>query len=180
MDGPTEIRIVEAYRDYEPSFNVKKTVYKLLCTVPGKYLKGLDCVVLLNESGLARRDRLGEGPVTPAQTGEIARPWPVSSRVSQQAPLYRTPSRQDLHKSWQSQLSHSDCEVARVRPRSISRNRHHIHHTVRPEHREKEDVADDWAGKLNANMIRRRYWYLMPILMPVSKLYRLLRRRRWI
>jgi hypothetical protein len=47
---------------------------------------------------------------------------------------------------------------------------HHIHATVRPEHREKEDVAEDWRKKLWGNFGRKKYWYLVPIAKPLSKL----------
>ena len=57
---------------------------------------------------------------------------------------------------------------------------HHIHRTIRPEHTEREDVADKWAGKLNANFIRRKYWYALPVLIPASKVYKFMRRNRWI
>jgi hypothetical protein len=57
---------------------------------------------------------------------------------------------------------------------------HHIHRTIRPEHTEKEDVADKWAGKLNAHFIRTKYWYAMPVIVPVMKVYKFMRRRRWI
>jgi hypothetical protein len=57
---------------------------------------------------------------------------------------------------------------------------HHIHYTIRPEHDEKEDVADTWAGKLNANAIRQHYWYLMFVLKPALKLYKFARRKHWI
>jgi len=57
---------------------------------------------------------------------------------------------------------------------------HHIHHTIRPEHDEKENVADTWAGKLNWNFIRKRYWYALPFIIPFVKLYNLARRKHWI
>lgn len=53
---------------------------------------------------------------------------------------------------------------------------HHIHDTIRPEYSEQEDVADTWAGKLNANFVRKTYWYGLPVL----KIYRLMRRRELI
>jgi hypothetical protein len=56
---------------------------------------------------------------------------------------------------------------------------HHIHRTVRPEYDEKEDVADKWAGKLNGNFIRKKYWYLLPILTPALKVYKFMRRKQW-
>ncbi len=53
---------------------------------------------------------------------------------------------------------------------------HHIHSTIRPEHTEKEDVADTWAAKLNLNFIRKTYWYGVPVL----KIYMFMRRRHRI
>jgi hypothetical protein len=57
---------------------------------------------------------------------------------------------------------------------------HHIHRKIRPEYKEKEDVADTWATKLTNNFIRKAYWYLMPILMPLSKIWRFMRRKGWM
>lgn len=57
---------------------------------------------------------------------------------------------------------------------------HHIHNTIRPEHAEREDVADSWAGKLNANFIRKKYWYVSPFLVLVSKVYNFMKRKHWI
>ena len=37
---------------------------------------------------------------------------------------------------------------------------HHIHATVRPEFREKEDIADDWGKKLTGNYLLKRYWFI--------------------
>jgi hypothetical protein len=51
---------VEAYQDYRPPIDVTRIVNNLLQTVPDKYLQGLDCVVLLNDASLARRDRKGK------------------------------------------------------------------------------------------------------------------------
>ena len=57
---------------------------------------------------------------------------------------------------------------------------HHIHRTVRPEHNEKEDVADKWAGKLNGNFVRKKYWYAVPVLIPALKIYKFMRAKQWI
>jgi len=57
---------------------------------------------------------------------------------------------------------------------------HHIHRTIRPEHTEREDVADTWAGKLSANFIRKRYWYALPLLIPAFKVYKFMRRKQLI
>lgn len=51
-------KIVESYRDYEPPFDAARVVRTLLSTVPEKYLRGLDCIVLNNFESLSRRARL--------------------------------------------------------------------------------------------------------------------------
>jgi len=57
---------------------------------------------------------------------------------------------------------------------------HHIQHTIRPEYDEREDVADKWAGKLNANFVRKKYWYALPLLIPALKVYKFMRCKEWI
>jgi hypothetical protein len=57
---------------------------------------------------------------------------------------------------------------------------HHVHYTIRPEHKEGEDVADKWAGKLNVNFIRKKYWYALPVIIPWAKIYTLMRRKQLI
>jgi hypothetical protein len=172
------IRIAEAYRDYVPPVNATKIVRTLLQTVPAKYLVGLDCVVLTNASGLSRRDRIGRvksrrrrydkslvlGRYHPKWRG--GRPY-IELRVDQilkrlprlvlWAPFFRDPM------------------FARVLFHELG---HHIHHTMRPEHLEKEDVADSWARKLNGNFLRKRYWYALPLLIPLAKVYKWLHRPR--
>jgi hypothetical protein len=54
---------------------------------------------------------------------------------------------------------------------------HHIHYTSRPEYREKEDVADNWAATLNTIFIRKTYWYALPIIVPAAKFYTWMRRK---
>lgn len=50
---------------------------------------------------------------------------------------------------------------------------HHIHKTSRPEFQEREDMADKWKDRLTRRFLRRRYWYLMPLLLPLSGAVRL-------
>lgn len=57
---------------------------------------------------------------------------------------------------------------------------HNIHYEKRPEHREKEDVAEDWGSRLIAGYVRRRYWFLTPLLLPTSLIVKLLQRWRFI
>jgi hypothetical protein len=57
---------------------------------------------------------------------------------------------------------------------------HHIHRTIRPEHVEKEDVADRWGKKLGVNFVRKQYWYAIPVLIPAAKAYQFMQRRHWL
>jgi hypothetical protein len=57
---------------------------------------------------------------------------------------------------------------------------HHTQLTIRPEHSEKEDVADCWGEKLGTNFVRTQYWYAIPVIVPAAKICSFMRRRRWI
>jgi hypothetical protein len=176
MSPEGEIRISEAYRNYMPPVNASAIVRKLLRTVPEKYQKGLDCVVLTNEIALSRKDRVG-------------RVWSRKRKVpkSQVLGLY--------HHGTRNSLPYIELRVDKIVAASerwglfipflrdivfghilFHELGHHIHDTIRPEHSEKEDVADAWAGKLNFNFVRKTYWYGVPAL----KIYMFMRRRQWI
>ena len=155
-------------------------MHKLLLTVPDKFLQGLDCILLTNEAGLRRKDRVGK----------------VWSR-KRKAPKSRILGR--YHGRSRSSLPYIELRVDKIVrglstvPLRIAFLRelwlgnvlfhevgHHIHNTIRPEHAEREDVADSWAGKLNANFIRKKYWYVSPFLVLVSKVYNFMKRKHWI
>jgi hypothetical protein len=176
MKPNSPVLIREAYRAYVPPGYVLQTVAKLLRSTPGKYLVGLDCVVLTNLAGQPRRYRIGKLPrrgtkisrdhvaglYHPAWQGNP--PWIelyIDKIVVKSAGLWIPLLR--------------DFMVGRVLYHELG---HHIHYRVRPEHKEKEDVADEWSKKLFANHVRRTYWYLMPLLVPFAKLFRAIKRRR--
>jgi hypothetical protein len=172
----SEIRINEAYQHYSPPVNASAIVRKLLRTVPEKYLKGLDCVVLTNEIALSRKDRVGKV-------------WSRKRRVD------KSPVRGLYHYASRNSLPYVELRVDKIIAASerwalfipflrdivfgyvlFHELGHHIHSTIRPEHSEKEDVADTWAGKLGVNFVRKTYWYGLPFL----KIYMFMRRRQWI
>ncbi len=51
---------------------------------------------------------------------------------------------------------------------------HHAH-TLQPEFREKEDVADSWASRLTVNHVKEAYWYLYPPLRVAAAVARWIR-----
>ena len=174
MSGNSTIPINEVYRNYKPRVNVSKTIRELLDRVPSEYTRGLRCVVVTNLSGQPRRSRLGKatsrGRRIPAsqiaglyhQEWKGQPPW-IELYVDQ---ILRTWPSLPL---WIPFLR--DLAVARVLYHELG---HHIHLFIRPEYREKEDVADDWRDKFMRLFFRQKYWYFIP----VSKVITIIRGRR--
>lgn len=158
MSEPEQVKINEAYRSYAPPVNVAKVVRKLLERVPDQYVRGLGCVVLSSLSNQPRRNRLGK---TTSRGRRISQ-----SRV---AGLY--------HGKWKGQPPWIELYVDQILGRlpkwtlwiPLFREfaiadvfyhelGHHVHLFIRPEYREKEDVADDWQKKFMRIFFRRKYW----------------------
>ena len=165
------VEIREAYRGYIPSVDVAAIVRQFLDTVEDKYLRGLDCVLLVNEAGLPRRDRIGKV-------------WSGKRKIKKSRTLgcYRRQTRN--HPAYIELRVDKILKALEKMPAAFVFRKvvfghvlfheigHHIHRKIRPEYKEKEDVADNWAGKLNANFIRKQYWYALPLLIPALKTYR--------
>ena len=166
-----EIAIREFYNDYRPPKYAIRTVRKLIRTVPEKYLQGLDCVVLTNQSGMPRKHRLGKvtsrkrsyprsnviGLYHPAHNGEKA--W---------IELFVDKLEHGIYRYWWIPLLR-EMAFGGVLFHEIG---HHIDYTVRPEFREKEDVADDWGKRLFKSFFRKEYRYLIPVSKPLARLVR--------
>ncbi len=180
LSDTRKVQVKEAYRDYIPPVDAAAIVQQLLQTVPDQYLTGLDCVVLTNETGLSRRDRVGKV-------------WSRKRKFDKSSVLGR------YHGRAGTSLPYIELRVDKIIlglqgvPLRIPILRnivfgqvlfheigHHIHRTVRPEHNEREDVADKWAGKLNGNFVRNKYWYALPLLIPAFQVYKFMRRKQWI
>jgi hypothetical protein len=176
MEPKSPICINEAYRGYSPPVDASSIVNRLLRTVPEKYLRGLDCVVLTNAIALSRKQRVGKI-------------WSRRRRVdkSRVRGLYHHASRNSLpyvelrvdkiiasSEKWALRIPiFRDIIFGYVLFHELG---HHIHSTIRPEYTEKENVADVWAAKLNLNFMRETYWYGAPLF----KTYYLLTRRKWV
>jgi hypothetical protein len=167
------IEIEERYANYNPPFNVTNIIRKLIEPVPEKYLRGLRKVLIVESGSLSRRDRFGKT-------------WSRRRKHSKDRILGRY--------YYNNGVSWIELRIDRIvaswkgTPRPLlwipairfllvgntfyHELGHHIHRTVRPEFREKEDVADNWGVKLSSNFIRKRYWYLLPVLLPASWLLR--------
>ncbi len=145
---------------FVPPFNVAATVEKMVETVPPKYLNGLSEIVLTNTAALPRKLRRS---VTKSRKRKV--------RIVETAGLY--------HQSWHGKQAWIEIFVDNalgappegwlrwmwkwglfrdtgLREVIFHEIGHHIHTTVRPEHREKEDAADVWKLRLLRNYFRQR------------------------
>jgi hypothetical protein len=169
----TAPEVRELYNQYRPPRYAVRTVKTLLRTVPDKYLQGLECVVLTNQSGQSRSQRLGK--VT-SRKRRILKGNVIG--------FYHPAGRESP--AW-IELFVDKLELAAYRYSWLPIAReaifgyvlfhevgHHIHATVAPEYKEKEDVAENWRRKLTKNFLRKKYWFLIPFRKSLSKILKAL------
>jgi hypothetical protein len=148
----------------------RKTVETLLRYVPPKYLMGLNSVVLTNRAGLTRNKRRQEvwsrnhkvrlaeslGSYSSTTKSSPAIVWlDVDDIVESGVPWFR----------WIPVLRY--VVQGNVLYHEIG---HHIHTEHRPIHEQREDVAEEWSGKLMRNFYRKHYWYIFPLLYAFARL----------
>lgn len=164
-----------SFSGYKPPFNPEPLVRRMIDSVPRKYLVGLKSVVLTNSNGLSRKRRRSRvkhrarkvsmtearGAYHPAYRGHP--PW---------IEIFVDNCLQGWEKGWWLKTPYFRDELlSDVLFHEIG---HHIHHTVRPEHREKEDVADVWKVRLERDYYKRIFRWIgvfRPILRPLFGIF---------
>ena len=159
----TPVKIVEAYKDWKPPIDCHKAVAAAISAVPNEHLIGLDHVVLTNAGGLNRAQRRkktkhrGKTRHSREALGTYAQPWQgrpahinlfVDNIVAQCPRAIKLPPIRDVF-------------FADILFHEIG---HHIHVTRAKQFRDRECLADDWARRLGALYLRKRGWYLLPLL----------------
>jgi hypothetical protein len=155
--------IREAYKNWSPPVHAARAVDRLLNGIPKKRLSGLESVVITNSANLSHGERKGKmksrgrkvrmvrcgGFYYEKWKGEPAWIQLLLDNMLEQWPTWmlRVPFFRDL--AFSKTLFH---ELG-----------HHIHATQAPQHKEPEDVAEDWRDKLTGYYFRRQYWYLAPL-----------------
>jgi hypothetical protein len=158
------IIIQDAYRDFVPPVNAQRTVGRLLSGIPGKYVSGIKTMVLTNAGGLSHdrrkqktRSRKRKVPIRES-SGLYHQEWhnePAWIEIFVDNLCQRWPS-------WTLRIPFlRDLAFAEVLFHELG---HHIQKTHVPEFKEREDVAGKWSERLSRHYLRRRYWYLMPLL----------------
>jgi len=176
-DAPPESaklpKIVSRYSGYAPPFDPEPIVTRLVESVPPGYLVGLSEIVLTNSSGLSRQLRRS---VTKSRSRTV--------RISSVRGLYHS-ARND-GRAWIEVFVDNTLEPLRkgwwlkipfVREFAIKdvlfhETGHHIHATVRPEFREREDVADVWKVRLDREYLRHRHPVLRALMLTVFRPFR--------
>jgi hypothetical protein len=158
---PRSPQVIVSFSGYEPPFDPAPLVRRMLDSVPKNYLAGLDAVVLSNASGLSGKRR---------NSSVKSRKLRVGLAVA--SGLYHPPSRGNLawieifvdnilrgwEKGWWLRIPFiRESKLSDVLFHEIG---HHIHRAVRPEYREKEDVADVWKVRLQRNYHRQRFGWM--------------------
>jgi hypothetical protein len=168
QSGP---RIVVAYQNYKPPFDSEKVICNMLSVVPANYLRGLHSVVLTNVQALPHKSRV--------RKGSGRRRVPLSEALGYYTQAWKgEPTRvtlliDNLEKRWgRAWLRFGiirDIIVAEVLYHELG---HHIHRLHIPEFEGSENVAEKWSKKLRVKFLRVHYWYLIPVISPLAKLYR--------
>lgn len=164
--------IHQRYAGYSPPFDVAKVVRELIDVAPEKYLHGLKTILLLDTASLSRRERLGKvwsRKRKRAKSDILGRyhhnngaAW-IEIRVDTTLESWKgSPG------GWFWFPPMRYLCIGNVLYHELG---HHIHRTMRPEFRDREDVADDWGVRLSVRFIRKKYWYLAPILTAAARIY---------
>jgi hypothetical protein len=167
-------RVVESYSDYAPPFAVAPMVERMLDSVPVKYLNGLSEIVLTNATALTRkrrrsvtksrarkvRVREARGVYHPEWNGSP--PW---------IEIFVDNALKGWDKGWWLMLGF--IREGRIGVVLFHEIGHHIDFTIRPEYRDKEDIADNWARTLGRNFSRKQHPYLRFFLRRLRPLLRL-------
>jgi hypothetical protein len=170
-ETPPKPQIIEAFHGYNPPFDAAKIVRRMLRVVPPQFLHGLNSIVLTNVAALSRQERerrtrgrdrrvtLGEarGYYSHAWKGEPARITILVDNFEKR-----------FGRSWLRVGIVRDLDFSELLFHELG---HHIHRLHRPEYEGRENVADKWSKRLSTRYLRSRYWYLIPLIVPLSLLF---------
>jgi hypothetical protein len=164
------VEIREDYQGFVAPAWVRNAIHRLVDGVSPDYLGGLAAVCLVNSGGFNRSRR---------REKTISRKRKVSVRDC--LGLY--------HQAWHDRPATIELFVDNILEKKpipaillrldffqdmilsgllYHELGHHIHKTMAPEHKEREDVAETWKRRLRGSYLRRKYWYLTPIAVSVN------------
>jgi hypothetical protein len=151
-------KVIEAYSGYAPPFDVTRSVEQMIASVPSKYLVGLSEIILTNIGGLSRKMRKA-ATKSRGKKVKIARArgryHPDWNNQPAWIEIFVDNTLRNWERGWWLKIRYlRESLIGDVLFHEIG---HHIHFAVRPEYREREDVADVWKARLSRNYSRRAY-----------------------
>ncbi len=153
--------VIVAFSDYEPRFDVASTVQHILNSIPRKYLIGLSAVVLTNSRALSRKRRNITLKSRQRRTG-LGAAAGLYHAAAKSNPAWIEIFVDNVLRGWEKTFwvrsrLFRESSLADVLFHEIG---HHIHRTIRPEYREREDVADVWKVRLQRNYHKQRFGWI--------------------
>jgi hypothetical protein len=157
----TSPQVIVTFVGYEPPFDVATTAQRILDSVPRKYLTGLGTVVLTNSGALPskRRNNIIKARQRKVRTGAAAGLYhPAANGNRAWIEIFVDNTLRGWERGWWLRVPFiRESKLSDVLFHEIG---HHIHYAVRPEYREKEDVADVWKVRLQRNYHQQRFAWL--------------------
>lgn len=163
------VEVYERYKGYECPVPLVSAIRGMLESVPRDCLIGLQAVVLTNQAALTRRERQQMPRNVPSDL-EVGGLYHSATRSG---PAWIELFVDNIFGTAPKLLLRSafirDLLLAKPIFHELG---HHIDFMTRKQQRERERAADDLARELRRRYVRKRYWYLLPILWPVAMLRR--------
>jgi hypothetical protein len=157
----TSPQIIVTFNGYEPPFDVVSTAQRILDTVPRKYLTGLDAVVLTNSGTLPtkRRNQTIKTRQRKVRMGKVSGLYHRAANGNRAwIEIFVDNALRGWEKGWWLRVPFvRESKLSDVLFHEIG---HHIHYAIRPEYREKEDVADVWKVRLQRNYHQQRFGWI--------------------
>jgi hypothetical protein len=159
----SQVEIHENYKDFSAPIWVRNSITRLVDGLPAQYLNGLHSITLTNIGGLNHRRRRQKTIWRKRKVSVMAcrglyyQTWqgkPAMIELFIDKIIYRWPSVVLKVEIFQDML------LAGVLYHELG---HHIHKAHAPEHREREDVAEDWRKKLSRLYFHQKYNWLKPL-----------------
>ena len=153
LKGP---EIIEVYKNYMPSVDVKKAIENILQYTETKYLKNLESVILTNSNALSRVEK-------------HKKVWSRNHKcvLSECLAFYKGKNNgkgyiKILVNNMEKRYKHNPKEFIRDYDFSIVFYHELGHHLKKmfPEYSQSEDYADKWSEKLTGSFLNRKYWHL--------------------
>ena len=170
MSNGWKVEVLDCYKDFAPPKWISRSLSRLINGIPQQYINGLHSIKLTNASGLnhslRRKKTISQKKKVSVKDcrGLYHQKWHdnpatielfVDNIISQWPKIILTvPLFQDIL-------------LADVLYHEVG---HHIHKTSAPEHREREEVAEDWKKKLERQYFRQSYNWLIPIVVALRPL----------